>query len=101
MDEKKPDLKISVYKSDFSGALYALKDGHRVRRAGWNGKGMFLYHVPEGKYPARTEVAKKEWGESALVPYQAYIAMKTVQGTVVPWLCSQTDMLAEDWELVA
>jgi hypothetical protein len=34
------------------------------------------------------------------VPYQAYIAMKTVQGTVVPWLASQTDMLAEDWEVL-
>lgn len=84
---------------DFSGALEAVKKGDKVRRSGWNGKGMFLYYVPEGKYPARTAVAKKEWGETTLVPYQAYVAMKTVQGTVVPWLCSQTDMLAEDWEL--
>lgn len=84
----------------FGYAIQALKAGERVARAGWNGKGMFLYYVPEGQYPARTEVAKREWGEDALVPYQAYIAMKTVQGTVVPWLASQTDMLAEDWEAV-
>ena len=85
---------------DIGVAVKNLKDGKKVSRAGWNGKGMFLYYVPEGKYPARTEVAKKEWGEDALVPYQPYVAMKTVQGTVVPWLCSQTDMLAEDWVVV-
>ena len=32
--------------------------------------------------------------------YRAYIAMKTAQGNVVPWLASQTDMLAEDWVVV-
>lgn len=82
---------------NFGQAIEALKAGKRVAREGWNGKGMFLYYVPEGAYPARTDVAKKEWGEDALVPYQPYIAMKTVQRTVVPWLASQTDMLAEDW----
>lgn len=85
---------------DFGDAIRALKAGNKVCRAGWNGKGMFLYFVPPGNYPARTEIAKAEWGENALVPYQAYIAMKSVQGTVVPWLASQTDMLAEDWESV-
>lgn len=91
--------------NDFGEAIRALKAGHKVARAGWNGKGMFLYYVPPGEYPARTEIAKAEWGDSnkgegGMVPYQAYIAMKTVQGTVVPWLASQTDMLAEDWQLV-
>lgn len=89
-----------VTRFDFGKALQALKNGLKLAREGWNGKGMFLYYVPPGEYPARTEIAKKEWGEDALVPYQAYIAMKTVQGTVVPWLASQTDMLAEDWQLV-
>ena len=81
-------------------AVKEMQNGEKVQRAGWNGKGMFLYYVPPGEYPARTGVAKAEWGEDALVPYQAYIAMKTVQGTVVPWLCSQTDLLAMDWEIV-
>jgi hypothetical protein len=85
---------------NFGDAIEALKIGRKVARQGWNGKGMFLYYVPEGQYPARTSVAKAEWGEDALVPYQAYIAMKTVQGTVVPWLASQTDMLAEDWTVL-
>lgn len=83
---------------NFGQALEILKSGGKVARSGWNGKGMFLYHVPANAYPAQTEVAKKEWGENSLVPYGAYIAMKTVQGNVVPWLASQTDVLAEDWE---
>jgi hypothetical protein len=81
-------------------AVKEMLDGKKVERAGWNGKGMFLYYVPPGEYPARTDVAKSVWGEDGLVPYQAYIAMKTVQGTVVPWLCSQSDLLATDWQVV-
>lgn len=84
---------------NFGQALQALKEGEAVARAGWNGKGMFLYHVPANKYPPVTEIAKKHFqGED--VPYDAYIAMKTVQKTVVPWLASQTDILAEDWEVI-
>lgn len=81
-------------------AIKQMQDGCKVEREGWNGKGMFLYYVPSGEYPARTDIAKKEWGENGLVPYQAYIAMKTVQGTVVPWLASQSDLLATDWKAV-
>ena len=81
-------------------AVDAMKAGARVARKGWNGKGMFLYFVPEGAYPARTAAAKAHWGEDALVPYGAYVAMKTAQDNVVPWLASQTDLLATDWEVL-
>lgn len=81
----------------FGHAVHALKAGHKVARAGWNGKGMFLYHVPANAYPAQTPIAKAEWGEDALVPYRAYIAMKTVDGDVQVWTASQTDVLADDW----
>ena len=37
---------------DFGSAVQALKQGKKVVRSGWNGKGMFLYYVPENKYPA-------------------------------------------------
>lgn len=83
----------------FGQALEALEAGRAVARDGWNGKGMFLYLVPPGNYPARTGVAKAYWGEESLVPYGAYIAMKTAQGNVVPWLASQTDVLAKDWAI--
>lgn len=85
---------------DFSHALEALKDGYRVARAGWNGKGMFIYHVQANSYKATSPAAKAFFGAEAMVPYGAYLAMKTVNGTVVPWLASQTDILAEDWEIL-
>lgn len=86
----------------FGAAVELLKAGKRVARSGWNGKGMFLYYVPENKYPAARNTLNTLNGvfEGDMVPYGAYIAMKTAQGNVVPWLASQTDVLAEDWEII-
>ena len=86
-------------KFTFGAAITHLKNGLRVQRSGWNGKGMFLYYVPANVYPTQTEVAKRSFGDS--VQYGAYIAMCTAQGNVVPWLSSQTDMLAYDWCIVS
>jgi hypothetical protein len=83
---------------NFGDAIATLKDGKKVARIGWNGKGMFLYYVPSSSYPAVTDIAKEVFGDT--VPYGAYIAMKTAQNNVVPWLASQTDVLAEDWEVI-
>ena len=82
----------------FGCAILALKQGYRIGRKGWNGKGMYLYLVPENEYPSVTDVAKEEFGDK--VPYGAYIAMKTAQGNVVPWTASQTDILSDDWLIV-
>lgn len=84
----------------FGLAIEALKKGKKVARKGWNGKGMFVYYVSPGRYPAKMEIAKNIASKDGKVDYGAYIAMKTAQGYVVPWLASQTDMLAEDWEIV-
>lgn len=83
---------------NFSEALEVIKDGGVVHRSGWSGQGQFIYYVPEAKYPAITDIAKKTFGKE--VPYGAYIAMKTNENTVVPWLASQTDLLAEDWLVI-
>lgn len=80
-------------------AIELMKLGHAVARKVWNGNGMFLYYVKADSYPAMMPVIKGKF-ENDLVPYGAYIAMKTAQGNVVPWLASQTDLLAEDWEVV-
>nr|WP_306292000.1 DUF2829 domain-containing protein [Bacillus sonorensis] len=90
--------KIATKGMEFGTALFLLKKGYKVARRGWNGKGMFLYYVPANSYPAQTEAAKEHFGD--MVDYGAYIAMKTAQGNVVPWLASQTDVLAEDWEII-
>lgn len=87
---------------DFGWALQCLKQGKAVTRKGWNGKGMFLTLQPgstvEGQM-MRNEPAKQFYGDNK-VNIAAHIDMKAADGTyVVGWLASQTDMLAEDWEL--
>jgi len=71
---------------NFGQAIEMLKEGKKVARAGWNGKGMYLEYVPA-----------QDYSFSEMLPF---IAMKTVQGSFVPWLASQTDMLSEDWMVV-
>lgn len=93
----------------FGDALMALKQGHKVCRSGWNGKGMWLTFVkpysdavhsnntPCFSYRA-FELPEGANGEPKKSPtLLPYIAMKTVGDELVPWLASQTDMLAEDW----
>lgn len=82
---------------DFGQALVALKAGQQVARSGWNGRGMFVYLVSANQYIATTKVAKAYFGEDALVPYNAYFAIKNVDDTVSTWVPSVNDCLAEDW----
>jgi hypothetical protein len=82
----------------FEQALSALKANKRVCRQGWNGKGMFLYLVPGSTFQVsegRQLAAHIPVGTT--VNYHAHIDMKTAQGDHVPWLASQTDLLANDW----
>jgi len=85
---------------DFGDALAALKCGAKVARAGWNGKGLFVYLVPANSYPAQTGAAKSFFGDGGLVPYTAYLAVKNVDDTVSTWAPSCSDALAEDWLIV-
>jgi len=71
---------------NFGDAISALKEGTRVSRTGWNGNGMWL------------ELQRPDAHSRMTLPY---IYMKTAQDDCVPWLASQTDMLAEDWEITA
>ena len=67
---------------NFGQAIEALKNGDRVSRAGWNGKNMWLQLVK----------AQDEF-------HLPYIEMKTADKLLVPWLASQTDVLATDWDV--
>lgn len=70
---------------DFGEALKALWLGHKVSRAGWNGKDMWLnLQVPD----AHSKMQRP------------YIYMKPVDGNLVPWVASQSDMLGSDWFVV-
>ena len=86
----------------FGHAVMAAKEGKRIARAGWNGKGMFLYFVPANLYPASRNTGGSMIGyyEDDMVPYREYLAMKTAQNDVVPWMASITDYMADDWMIV-
>lgn len=80
---------------NFGHALEMLKHGKRVARKGWNGKGMFLF-LATGK-----EFESENFGDKLPDIVNDVICMKTAQNTIcIGWLASQTDMLAEDWELI-
>lgn len=83
----------------FGHAIEMMKQGLKVARTGWNGKGMYIYLVPAAEYKTVTPVAKKEHGESFMAG--AYLTMKPAAGPmVIGWLASQSDMLADDWIVV-
>lgn len=83
----------------FGLAVEALKKGKRVSRTGWNGKGMWL-----------AMISGENWGIGGHAPYDTFgcphvahcdfIGMKTADNKFVPWLASQTDVLADDWLIV-
>ena len=87
---------------NFGQALELLKEGKSLTRKGWNGQGMFAYYVPANKYPASRNILEtmKGYFENDMVPYRAYLALKTAQNDVATWNPSTSDILAEDWEVV-
>lgn len=79
---------------DFGNAIFALKHGQKVARRGWNGRGIFIELQVPDEFSKMTH------------PY-IYIDTTGLQTENpdapkdrVPWLASQTDMLAEDWVIV-
>jgi hypothetical protein len=83
----------------FSYALGLIKEGQRVARRGWNGKDMFIFLVPGSTFQVNRPPLLGIYPEGTEINYQPHIDMKTADGTIVPWLASQTDLLAEDWKL--
>ena len=85
---------------NFGSALQALKNGQKVARAGWNGKGMFLFLVPGSTFKVSRAPLLGIYPEGTEINYCPHIDMKTADEKIVPWLASQTDVLAEDWCVV-
>lgn len=83
--------------ANFGEALGELKAGRKCWRDGWNGKDMFIFLVPGSTFKVNRPPLLGIYTEGTEVKYHAHIDMKTADGQIVPWLASQTDMLAEDW----
>ena len=79
---------------NFGHALDALKEGERVARPGWNGKGMWLMLIRD--WTVHVDYSSDVEG---LLPIP-WIGMRTADRCLGPWLASHTDMLAEDWSIV-
>ena len=76
---------------NFGNALNGLKTGHKVARHGWNGKGLWLeLQVPDAHSKMTLPYIYINYPNDAI----------NTPGARVPWLASQTDLLAEDWVLV-
>lgn len=86
---------------DFGRAIESLKRGEKVSRSGWNGVGMWLFLVQGSKGIVTGPPLLGLYLEGTECVYQPYVVMKTAQGTIVPWACSQSDMLAGDWGTLA
>ena len=115
---------------DFGSAIKALKEGYKVAREGWNGKGMYLTLVqgypvnghlnaascsddekelPNLSVPELNPDGSKNITQGKAGQMLSHIVMKTAGDSqfwgagysdYVPWLASQTDILAEDWTVV-
>ncbi len=84
----------------FSEALENIKEGKRLQRAGWNGMYMFVFLVPGSTFRVNRAPLLGIYPEGTEINYQSHIDMKTADGTIVPWLASQSDLLADDWQIV-
>ncbi len=85
---------------NFSEALELIKQGKLVAREGWNGKGMFVYLVRGSQFQVNRAPLNVIYPEGTEVSYRAHIDMRAADGTLVPWLASQSDLLSEDWVVV-
>jgi len=105
---------------NFGEALQVVKNGGIVQRAGWNGKGMFIFMRPGDTLKTSfipqvksLPESVKQWidaniddkinpGETGLqdIVFTQYLCMKAADNSIVNgWLASQTDMLSEDWQI--
>lgn len=85
---------------DFSEALTALKQRRRLTRDGWNAPGQFVVWqagYPDGIPINRNTAEATGIEEGTVRKFRPYLMMLTVDGEFVPWVASQTDLLADDW----
>lgn len=88
---------------NFGLAIEAAKKGRKITRRGWNGKGMYVIYrtgYPEGIPCNKNTADAVGIPEGTLFKVRPYLQMKCVDGSFQMWLASQSDILADDWEIV-
>lgn len=98
MDERDAEVRQKVARphgQDIGWAVTQMKAGLRVSREGWNGKGMWVAHMSAEDWHTTMNPTPESMTGPPLSPF---IVMFTADGKLVPWLCSQTDLLATDWD---
>ncbi|SED11109.1 Protein of unknown function [Tenacibaculum sp. MAR_2009_124] len=104
---------------DFGEAVKALKEGKRIQRRGWNGKGMFVFMQVPSSVPAefvpkmsslpetvkeafsrRFDSMSKDLKGDADIRYQNQLAMVYPDNNIYGWLASPSDLLSEDWMIL-
>lgn len=84
----------------FGLALEALKRGERVARAGWNGKGMFVFLVQGSQFAVNRAPLLGIFPSGTEITYRPHIDIKGVDGSISTWVPSIGDALAEDWQII-
>lgn len=85
----------------FGEALEALKNGEKAARRGWNGKGMFVYLVGGSQFQVNRAPLLGIYPEGTDITYRPHLDMKYADGTCGVWSATNSDVLADDWFLVA
>lgn len=85
----------------FGMAIEALKLGKKVQRAGWNGKGMFVFLVNGSTFNVNRAPLLGIFPEGTEINYRPHIDIKNVDGSISTWVPSIGDVMAEDWLIVS
>ena len=91
---------IMEQNENFGAAIAFLKEGRKVARRGWNGKNMFIFLVPGSTFKVSRAPLLGIYPEGTVINYRPHIDMRTVDGEIMPWGASQSDMLADDWYII-
>ena len=98
--EKPVEVGTSTNTFSFSHALELLKNGSCVTRKGWNGKGMFVLLIKGRSVTESINACYGDNNNKVNVPVLDALYMYTATKELVPWLASQTDLLADDWQII-
>jgi Protein of unknown function (DUF2829) len=82
----------------FSQALVHIKNGIKMQRVGWNGKGMFVFLVPGSTFKVSRPPLLGIYPEGTEINYRPHIDIKGADGSISTWAPSNGDVLAEDWQ---